>query len=64
MNGERYLANTDSDNKEVHDLDQETNNCQIDEIIAATGDKPYTSLQEAHDDGYDNGAYCLGDSTR
>lgn len=62
MNGERYLANTNT--KEVHDLDNETSDCQIDKIIKAGHDKPYTSLTSAHQDGYDNGAYCLGDSTR
>lgn len=64
MNGERYLANTSSTKLEVHDLDNEKTNCQIDEIIDAGHDKPYTSLQAAHDDGYDNCAYCLGGSTR
>ncbi len=42
MNGEKYLGNTN--NKEVHDLDQEdtaANGCQIDEIIAAQHDTPF-----------------------
>jgi hypothetical protein len=64
MNGERYLANTSPTKREVHDLDNEKINCQIDEIIRAGHDKPYTSLQAAHRDGYDNCAYCLGGSTR
>ncbi len=62
MNGERYLANTNK--REVHDLDNEKTNCQIDEIIRAGHDKPYTSLDEARRDGYDNGAYCIGGSRR
>ncbi len=62
MNGERYLANTNT--KEVHDLDNENNNCQIDEIIAAGHDMPYNSLDEAQNDGYDNGHYCIGNSER
>ena len=33
MNGEQYLGNTNK--MEVHDLDNEKTNCQIDEIIAA-----------------------------
>jgi len=60
MNGERYLGNTSR--KEVHDLDNEKtgkNECQIDEIIAAKHDKPYTTLTAAHDDGYGDCAYCL-----
>jgi len=64
MNGERYLANTDKNNLEVHDLDNEEKNCQIDEIIAAGHDKPYNYLSDAHADGYDNCDYCLGGSTK
>ena len=65
MNGERYLGNTE--NKEVHDLDQEDtapNGCQIDEIIRAGHDRPFESLAAAHGAGYDNCAKCLGSSTR
>lgn len=60
MNGERYLGNKSK--KEVHDLVNEKtgkNECQIDEIIAAGNDKPYTSLATAHSDGYSDCAYCL-----
>jgi len=64
MNGEPYLANTSASKLEVHDLDQEKTNCQIDEIIRAGHDKPYTSLSVARAAGYDNCAYCLGGSTR
>ena len=67
MKGERYLANKSPSKKEVHDLDNEKtgkNECQIDEIIAAGNDKPYTSKRTANDDGYDDCAYCLGGSTR
>ncbi len=65
MNGEQYLGNTST--TEVHDLDNEDtagNGCQIDEIIAAGNDKPFTSLTQAHSAGYDNCAKCLGDSQR
>ncbi len=65
MNGEQYLGNTNK--KEVHDLDNEktaANECQIDEIIRAGNDKPFTSLAAAHAAGYDNCAHCLGGSTR
>jgi len=64
MNGERYLANTSQTKREVHDLDNENTNCQIDEIIRAGHDRPYTSLAAARADGFDNCAYCLGGSTR
>ena len=62
MQGERYLGNTST--KEVHDLDSEKTNCQIDEVIAAGHDKPFNTLPAAHAAGYDNCAYCLGSSTR
>lgn len=65
MNGEQYLGNTNK--KEVHDLDNEktgANECQIDEIIRAGNDTPFTSLAAAHAAGYDNCAWCLGGSTR
>ena len=62
MSGERYLGNTSK--REVHDLDNEKTNCQIDEIIKAGNDKPFDSLVAAHNAGYDNCAYCIGDSTR
>ena len=65
MNGERYLGNTN--NKEVHDLDNEdtaANGCQIDEIIAAGHDTPFNSLSDAHAQGYDNCAKCLTGSQR
>jgi hypothetical protein len=64
MNGEQYLANTSPSKREVHDLDQERSQCQIDEIIRAGNDRPYTSLAAARRDGYDNCAWCLGGSTR
>jgi len=65
MNGEQYLGNKSK--KEVHDLDNEktgANQCQIDEIIRAGNDKPFTSLAAAHGAGYDNCTYCLGSSAR
>ena len=62
MKGERYCGNTSS--KEVHELDQETKNCQIDEIIGKGHDRPFNTLPEAHAAGYDNGAWCLGGSRR
>jgi hypothetical protein len=64
MNGEQYLANTSPSKKEVHDLDNEKTACQIDEIIKAGHDKPYTSKSTANADGYDNCAECLANSTR
>ncbi len=62
MNGEGYLGNTNK--TEVHDLDKEQTNCQIDEIIAAGHDKPFSTLSAAKSAGYDNCAYGLSGSTR
>lgn len=65
MRGEKYLGNAHT--KEVHDLDNEDtrrDGCQIDEIIAAGHDRPFTSLVTAHAQGYDNCAKCLGGSLR
>ena len=64
MNGERYLANKSPSKREVHDLDNENTNCQINEIIRAGNDKPYKSLSDAKRDGYDNCHWCLGGSSR
>ncbi len=39
-------------------------NKQIDEIIAANHDVYYDTLAQANADGYDNGHWCIGGSTR
>lgn len=60
----RYLGN--SSKKEVHDLTNEKPQCQINEIIAAGNAVVFTpdTLDQAHREGYDNGYYCIGGSTR
>jgi len=62
--GKRYLGNTNE--KEVHDLHNETVNCQIDKILNAGHAVGFTpdTLQEAHRNGYDNCHYCIGNSKR
>jgi hypothetical protein len=62
LNGAKYCGNTNE--MEVHDLDNEKTQCQIDEIIHAGHAVPFNSLSDAHSRGYDNCAYCLGGSTR
>ena len=62
MNGERYLGNTNT--MEVHDLDNEKPQCQIDQIIAADHERPFQSVEAAKATGFDRGHYCLGESTR
>ena len=59
MSGERYLGNSNS--KEVHDLDDErtgANECQINEIIRAGHDVPFTTLADAKKAGYNGCSYC------
>ena len=60
----RYLGNANK--KEVHDLHNETVYCQIDEIIKAGHAVVFSpdTLDQAHREGYDNGHYCIGGSTR
>jgi len=65
--GKRFVGNTNKD--EVHDLDNEKtggNECQIDEIITAGHAVTFSpdTLAEAHRQGHDNCAYCIGGSRR
>lgn len=65
--GKRYLGNKNK--KEVHDQQKEDTSksgCQIDEFLRAghgVGFNPDT-LDQAHKEGYDNCAKCLGGSRR
>ena len=64
--GRRYLGNSSPSKKEVHDLGNEKPQCQIGEILRAghaVGFVPDT-LDEAHRNGYDNCAFCIGGSKR
>jgi len=62
----RYLGNSRTDHMEVHDLHNEQPQCQIDEIIEAGNAVVFSpdTLEQAHKEEYDNGAYCLGGSQR
>jgi hypothetical protein len=65
--GKRFVGNTEK--KEIHDLDNEKTGayqCQIDEIIGAGHARTFTpdTLAQAHSEGYDNCAYCIGGSSR
>lgn len=62
LNNARYCGNTNT--REVHDLDNEQPNCQIDEIIRAGHARAFATLHEAIMEGYDRCAWCLGGSTR
>ena len=61
-----YLGNDSS--KEVHRLSNEdtsANGCQISELLAATHGVAFSpdTLAQAHTDGYDNCAKCIGGSS-
>lgn len=62
----RYLGNSSPSKMEVHDLYNEKSQCQIDEIIAAGHAVVFAPdvLSQAHAEGYDNGAFCIGGSRR
>ena len=67
--GHRFIGNMDSSKKEVHDLDNEKtglNQCQIEETIRARHVRVFIpdTLEQAHEEGYENCAYCIGGSTR
>lgn len=58
-----YLGNKNT--TEVHNLNNQQTNCQINEIKSEH--KKYfapDTLSQAHSEGYDNCAYCIGGSTR
>jgi hypothetical protein len=57
----RFLGNSNRDHVEVHDLQNEKNSCQIDEIVAAGNAVVFEpdSLAQAHSEGYDNCGWCI-----
>lgn len=59
----KYLGNKNS--TEVHDLNNQHTNCQIYEI-KSEHKKHFIpdTLPQTHSEGYDNCAYCIGDSKR
>jgi len=65
--GKRFVGNTNK--TEVHDLDKEkmgANECQINEIIQAGHAVTFDpdTLDQAHNDGFGNCAFCIGGSRR
>ena len=62
LQGHRFCGNIHK--LEVHDLDNEQANCQIEEILRAHHERPFVNLNAAHVAGYDNCAWCLGGSLR
>ncbi|WDU82290.1 hypothetical protein [Caloramator sp. Dgby_cultured_2] len=61
FNGKRFIGNTNTN--EVHDLDNEKSGCKIDQInpLHVKTFDPDT-LSEAKRQGFDNCAYCIGNS--
>jgi hypothetical protein len=64
--GRTFLGNSSPSKKEVHKLSNENANCQVDEIIKAGHAVGFTpdTVEQAHSEGYDNCAYCIGGSKR
>jgi hypothetical protein len=62
--GARYCGNANPTKREVHDLDNENPQCQVDEIIRAGHARPFQNLHEALAEGLDRCAYCIGGSLR
>ncbi len=62
----RYLGNNNIGHMEVHDLTNKKVLCQINEIIRAGHAVVFNpdTLTQAHYEGYDNCAYCIGRSLR
>jgi len=57
MRGERYLGNSESG--EVHDLDREKLQCNIDKIISDIKEIPFSTLEEAIAGGYSYCSFCF-----
>lgn len=55
--GARYCA--DREKKQIHDLDAETANCQIDQAIATGEALSFQSLQNGHASGYRDCRHCI-----
>jgi hypothetical protein len=64
MNGQRYMANTSPYRREVHDLDSESRHCLVDEIIRAGQDRPYSSIENARKDDFNQCVLCSPDAMR
>jgi hypothetical protein len=62
--GQQFLGNKNK--KEVHDLRNEKTQCQINEFLTLGHGVRFSpdTLDEAHRNGYDNCAYCIGGSKR
>jgi len=57
MSGEKFLGNTKTN--EVHDLTREKLQCRIDEIVFNEQEKPFSTLDKAHGNGYKDCQYCI-----
>lgn len=60
IGGKKYLV--DTINKEIHDLDNEQHDCQINAIIELNHDVYYDTLEQAQKDGFGNDHLCLNRS--
>ena len=64
--GVRFVGNRNPSHMEVHDLTARTPSCQLEEILLAGHAVRFVpdALEQAHADGYDNCAWCIGSSSR
>jgi hypothetical protein len=57
MAGEKFLGNKDK--KEIHNLDKEKPECGIDAIVKAEFDIAFRTLEDAHNQGYQDCPFCI-----
>lgn len=60
ISGERYIA--DKSSRVVHDLDYESNECDIDDIVQSGRVDVFITLDAAHRKGYDDCRHCSSSS--
>ncbi|MHC5062105.1 MAG: hypothetical protein ACYTFK_13655 [Planctomycetota bacterium] len=58
--GARYCGNTRTE--QVHDVDEEMEECLIEEIISSGRAVSFHSLEDAHELGYNLCEHCIGDA--
>ncbi len=62
LDNARYCGNTHK--KEVHDLDNEKEDCKIDNIIESGHSIPFETLGQARKLNYDECDFCIGPSKK
>jgi len=60
MDGERWLGNRE--NKEVHDLERETPECKIAEIMDSGNEIAFRVFEDPKEQGYKNCPFCVDEN--